>query len=426
VEIPAEAVDAELERTFRRLQAVVAIPGFRRGRVPRRVLERYLGGQLQAEVLSELVDRSYGEAIERAGIRPVTAPEIVPESIHPGSPLRYTATVEVLPEIEIEQFEGLPARRPRRLVTDRDVDEAIEQVRESLAELRPIEDREEPRAGDLALVDWSISIEGQPQPPGAPETRLVELGKGALPRPVEEALGTMKVGESREVDVEVSPPGGDPGAPARRARFRLTLRGLRERVRPPLDDELAREHGECETLEELRSRIRQRLEERFAAAAEEAVREQLLDELLRRHPFEAPAALVERETERLVREIAERTGLARTESDADPDRLARLAAEVRPRAERRVKAVLALDALARRLGIAVSESDLEEAFARIARSTGREIEKIRAAYSEAAALEDLRRRIARERALARVVASARIEEVDAIGEGVVADLPETS
>ncbi|MGH9893953.1 MAG: trigger factor, partial [bacterium] len=135
VEVPVAAVAAEMERAFGRVQRQARVKGFRPGRVPRAVLERYFGDQVRADVLSHLIEHSYSDALSRVGLRPVGPPEIVPENIEAGRPLRYSATIDIWPEIEIRDAEGLPARRSRRQVGDAEVERAVEHLRESLAEL---------------------------------------------------------------------------------------------------------------------------------------------------------------------------------------------------------------------------------------------------------------------------------------------------
>ncbi|MGH7822432.1 MAG: trigger factor [Candidatus Binatia bacterium] len=412
VEVPVETVAAEMNRAFGRVQRHAHVKGFRPGRVPRAVLEKYFGDQVRADVLSHLIEHSYSDALSRVGLRPVGPPEIVPENIEAGRPLRYSATVDIWPEIEIREIDGLPARRSRREVGEPQVDRAIEHLRESLAELRPVEVREEVLEGDFAAIDYAASVDDVPLPEGKRENRLVEVGKNTVPAEIDQALRGMKIGDSRSVRVAFPAEHPDAQVAGKTVRFDVTLRGIREKILPVADDDLAKEHGECSTLEELRVRLRERIAASFRAEADAEVREQLVDEILRRNPFEAPASLVERQTDALLQDLSSRFGREAGALQADPERLAKLRQELRPRAERQVRAVLALDTVATRLAIEVADEDVESRIAETAAQANQPLEKVRSAYGEPGAREDLRRRIARERALECVVASARIEEVD--------------
>jgi trigger factor len=413
VEVPVDAVSAELDRAFGRVQREAKLKGFRPGRAPRSVLERYFGDQVRADVLSHLIEHSYSDAIREAGLRPVGPPEIVPESVEAGKPLRYSATIDILPKIEIADPAGLPAKRPRRQVGEEDVDRAVEHLRESLAELRPVEGRDEAREGDFVSIDYTTSIGGKPLPNGQQENRLIELGRGAIPAELERALVGTKVGERKAVDVDFPKEHSDASIAGKTVRFDLTLRGIREKVLPAADDDLAKEHGECATLAELRDKLRERIASSWAREADEHVRDQLIDEVVRRNPFEVPKSLVERQVDAFIEDLLGRVGARRAELERDAERLEKLREEYRPRAERQVRAVLALDALAAQKGIVVSDDDVEHRIGELATQAGGHGARVREIYREAASRDELRGRIARERALEQIFNSAMIEDVEA-------------
>ncbi|MEA2626630.1 MAG: trigger factor [Candidatus Binatota bacterium] len=413
IEVPAEDVTAELDRAFGRLRGEARIKGFRPGRVPRQLLERYYGDQVRADVLSHLIEHSYAQAIQESGIAPIAPPEIVPESLEIGKPLRYSATVEIQPPVEIQEWEGLPGKRLRRAVTDQDVEHALEQVRQSLAELRPVEDRDEARVGDYVAVDYVASIDGRELPQSRRENRLLEVGAGAVSPELDRALDGMRVGERRSVDVPFPEDHPDAALAGKSASLDVTLRGIREKVVPPVDDDLAREHGDCETLDDLRALLRRRMEESIAREAEEQLREELIGELISRNPFDVPRSFCDRQTEAVIDDILARSGTRREDLGADGTRLEEIRREVAPRAEHQVRAVLALDALGARLGIAVDDGEMEQRIEEMAGRAGENADKLRAAYRDAGARDALRARLAREHTLERLAAAAHVEEVDA-------------
>ena len=415
VEVPVEEVTAEFDRAFGRVQKQARLKGFRPGRAPRSVVEKLFGDQVRADVLSHLIEHSYADAVKQAGLRPVGPPEIVPESIEAGKPLRYSATIDVLPKMEIGDTSGLPAKRPRRQVTDADVDRAVEQLRESLSELRPVEGRKEAREGDFVSVDYTGFVDGRPLPDGKRDNRLLELGGGTVPPEFERALTGAKVGETKTVEVSYPPEHADSTLAGKTARFDLVLRAVREKILPPADDELAKEHGECATLAELRTKLRERIADSLRREGDEQVREQLLDEILRRNPFEVPASLVGRQVDAFVEDLLERGGAQRAALERDTQRLDKLREEYRPRAERQVRAVLALDAIAERDHVEVSESDVDQRIAEIVQRAGEHASRLREIYRDPSSRVELRARMARERALDAIIAAASVEDVDAPG-----------
>lgn len=413
VEIPESAVRAELDRAYGRVQKHARIPGFRQGKVPRTILEKHFGDQVRADVLSHLIEHSYTDAVSDKGLRPVGPPEIVPENVEAGRPLRYTAMVDVWPEIRIGHYEGLEARRPVRAVTDEHVERAIEQIRESLADLRPIEGRDVAATGDFATFDYEVTAGGKPLGEGKRENRLAEIGAGQMPTEVDEGLIGMSIGETKTFEVEFPEEHPDTAVAGKRVSFVVTLRGIREKVRPEVDDDLAREHGECETLEELRNRLREQIAASFAADGESSVRDQLIDRLLEKNPFEVPESLVERQVEGMIDELLNRLGPQADPVRHDAERLGKMREDFRPRAEGQVRAVLALEALARQLSIDVGDDEVAGRIDEMAARAGQNAQRLRTAYAEPPAREELRSRMQRERALSAVVDAARIEDEEA-------------
>jgi trigger factor len=411
IEVPLEAVMAELDRAFGRVQRDAKLKGFRPGKAPRAVLERYFGEQIRADVLSHLIEHSYSDALKEAGLRPVGPPEIVPEDVASGKPLRYSATVDVLPKIEIGEHEALPAKRPRRTVGEADVDRAVERLRESLAELRPVEDREEIRPGDFVMLDYHATADGKTMAGGKRENRLIELGKGALPEEMERALVGAKLGETKSVDITYPAEHPDASLAGKTVQVEVTPRGIRDKILPDADDELAKEHGECATFAELREKLREQIEQSYRREGEELVRDQVVAELVKRNQFDVPRSLVDRQVDAFVEDLVSRLGERRAELERDVERLAKLREDYRGRGEHQVRAVLALDALASQLGIEIPEEEVDKRVTQLASQAGEQGARVREYYGEEAARADLRARLARERALDRVVAAATVEEV---------------
>jgi len=191
VEVPADAVLAELDRTFHEVGQRARLRGFRPGKAPRPVLERVFGEEVRREVLGRLVEASFHRAVETHGLAVVGTPDIDAEPITPGAALRYSATVEVRPAIALGDLSGLQIARPTTRVSDEDVERTIGELRESVAQLRPVEDRAQVEAGDVVRVDLTSRLEG-----GEPVHRegvLLEAGSGSFPLALERQL----VGQSR-------------------------------------------------------------------------------------------------------------------------------------------------------------------------------------------------------------------------------------
>jgi len=297
------------------------------------------------------------------------------------------------------------------VVGEVDVDRAVEHLRESLAELRPVEDREEVAAGDFVTLDYVATVDGKPLPGGKRENRLIELGKGSMPEEMEHALVGAKVGETKAVDIEYPKEHSEPSLAGKTAHFEVTARGIREKVLPPADDELAKEHGECTTFAELRAKLRDRIEESYRREGDGQVRDQVVAELVKRNPFEIPRSLVDRQVDAFVEDLFARLGERRGELERDTERLAKLREDYLPRAEHQVRALLALDALASQRKIEIGEDEVEKRVSELAAQAGEQAARLREYYRDAAARAELQARLARERALDEIVAAASVEDV---------------
>ena len=410
VEVPAEEVSAEIEKAYAQLARGAKVRGFRPGRVPRPVLERLFGDRVRGEVFEKLIQQSYAEVVEERQIPTVGHPEFVTEQAQPGAALRYSATVEVKPEIVVEHYAGLAVERPLTPVTDTDVDAFLERLRQSLAQLRPIVERSTVEVGDVVTVDYEARVDGRSV--GRGEQREIEIGANAFPREFDEHLRGAAAGSELDFIVPYPAEHGAAELAGKTVNFHVRVRGLSHKEVPPLDDEFAKDHGECSTLAELRQRVRARLESDAAQHADEAARQALLGALAEANDIPIPNALVERRTQALLEEVWHEWQQRRLRPKNEGEALARLREELQPRARQQVKIALLLEAIARQEGITVSEADVDERIATLAADAGSAAERLRAYYQDAEARRDLRNRIVQARAVEAVLRTAHITTRD--------------
>lgn len=409
VEVPAERVSSEFERAFRDVSRHARIKGFRQGRIPRSVLERFYGDEVRNQVATSLVREGVGNAIAESRLEVVSQPELDIGALRADEALQFSATVDVRPEIGAIDTAGLAVERPAVAIGDAEVDRVLAQLRERFAELVPIEDRGEVARGDFAKVDIVVECEGAPVAGLGVEGGTVEVAAGRLPEAVEERLAIARVGETFEVDGP-APEGAPAEVAGRTLRYRVSVRGISERRVPEVDDEFAKDHGDCETLAELREKIRRQLEQDAGRRADLAVRERILDQLLERAAVEPPVSLVGHRTGELLEEFKMELlgrGLQLSSSEHEAEAREKLA----PRAERDVRIGLLLDALVGQLGIEVSDEDLAERIGRILASAGRNRDQVRDHFTHDHARDAVRSEMLRARALEKIVATAVITDV---------------
>jgi trigger factor len=412
VEIDAPTVQAEIDRAFALVGRQARLPGFRPGKAPRPVLERMFGEQVRREVLGRLVEESFHHVVHEHQLAVIGSPEIDADVLAPGEALRYSATVDVRPEIVLADVGGLDIVRPAAVVGEEDVQRVLQSLRESVAQLRPITDRNVVEAGDVVTLNLGSRMEGAE--PVRREGVLLEAGGGSFPLALERQLVGQHRGAHLRLEVPYPVDYANPSLAGRSVQFDVEVVDLRAKELPALDDDFARDHGRNDTLDELRARVRADLERQAQERADGAVREAILDQLLARHPFEVPASLVERRCDAMLATLDVRL----PPGDDQQEALGRLREQLRPRAERDVRADLLLDAVAEREGLLPDESAVSREIETLAAQEQQSAERVRALYERPEARSALRVRLGRQRALERLVTFARI--VPASGPGEVA------
>jgi len=391
VDVPKADVHHAVEHAASDLAETVKVPGFRKGKVPLPVLVSRIGKErLYSEAVESHIAGWYGNAIARTRIRPAEQPDLdyeLPQS--DSEDWRFTATVSVLPKPDVADWTTLQVPYQEPELPDDLVDHELEVLRSTVAELAPVEGRPAQEA-DTVVVDLVAGDEGQ-------RDYVVELGSGRLAVELEGQLIGMSAGETKQIPLER--PGGE--GPT---QLQATMKEIKEKVLPPLDDELARSASEFDTLEELKAEIEQRLRAQLDAEAEEAFRRATLDRLVAATNVNASGPMVEARTRTLLREldaVMRRSGATLdTYLQVSGDSAENLVTRMREQAAASVAGELVLEAVADDLGIAVSDEDVDESF----RARFEEPEKVVEQAREAGVYETERESIRLSRALDRVAA----------------------
>ena len=416
-EIPAERVSQELEKAYRTVQQQARLKGFRPGKVPRPVLDRYFGEQVAQEVSSLLVQESYPRAVEEHDLHVVTQPQIVTEKLTAGQPFRYSATVEVRPRVDITDYAGITVEKPRETVSEEEVEASLQRLAESLTQLAPITDRDRVEDGDVLTLDYVGLRGGRPVPGFEAKGRLVEMGRETvLPGFQGNLLGVQR-GRALQFSVSMPQPEGqaEQAEPAAESvqplLFRVTIHDLAHKEVPALDDDFAKDHGECDTLEELRNKIRDNLHQAAERRAENQLHEALLAGVYEKNPFEVPPSLVREQ----LRQLFVEAGIQRPEEDVSVGE-GRLTDELREqftaRARQNVQSVFVVDALVEQLSLSVSEEGVRQKIEELASANPEQKQQLENFYAQADNRQALERQLLREKAVQAVVDKAEIKAVD--------------
>lgn len=394
VEVDEEEIRQDEDGTLTRLAREVRLPGFRPGRVPRKLIANRLGARaLRQEVIQDAVPRYLEEAVGEQDLDVIARPEVDITAGEEGGPLSFAAVVEVRPQVSIPGYAGLSVTIPSPEVTDADVDAQLDRLREQFATL--VEADRPAAKGDLVTLNVHGSRDGIAVEGLTADDLVYEVGTGGIVDGVDDRLVGAKAGDSFEIDAEDAP-----GGPA---HLEVAVTLVREKVLPAADDEFASDASEFETLAELRDELRTRVGERKRLEAGIALREKAVEALSELVEDEPPLALVEPEAEHLLQDFVGRLSSQRIRLEEylaavgqQPDAFL---AELRDQAAKQVKADLALRALVMAESLDVDESDLDEEIVRLAARGSTTPARLREALERDGRLPELRSQLKRAKAL---------------------------
>jgi trigger factor len=375
IQVPADRVRTEVEKAYATLQRSARVRGFRPGKAPRDVLAHLYGGQIHADVAQRLVDETLNQALADKQVQPLNQPAIAPAELRPAEPFSYKARFEVRPDITSVKWEGLDAKRLPLEVTEALLDAEIQSLRRQHATLQAPAEERPAKAGDVATIVVRIEVAGVPDE--APQEFETELGSNQIMKDLEDALLSMRPSEQKAVEVAFSATHPRPEFRGKTGIFHLTLKDLRERIFPEVDDEFAKDCGE-DDLAKLRASVTSKLTKELKQRASDNLAEQLMVELCKHNPIPVPPSLVDQQAQMTEREY---TAQARRAGQR-PDTSADFRARVRVDAEIKVRAGLLMTEIAREKQLTISEDDIEKGYAELAEQTGKNVAKVKAEYRD--------------------------------------------
>jgi trigger factor len=410
IEIAPENVKKELDQAYRELAKKVSIRGFRKGKVPRPVLERYHRSSVEDEVLQKLIPSSFEQAVKDQGLRAVGQPKLDDIKLDEEKALRYTATVEVLPDIALQTYGGWELAKEVRVVTDAEIERELQELQNRHVSLVSIEEDRPVQEGDYVLISFEGFREGQPVQGSKTENYALVVGSKAVVESIERGLIDMRKGEIRQIPVQFPETYQNRSMAGQEVIFHVTVNEIKERVLPALTDDLAKEAAGVDTLAELKEKLRKNQEEIAEREARRALREVIVSRLVEANPFELPPGMVESETETLIANLQRQ--LRQQQGDSAPLQLTEeVRQQLREQAITRVKRDLLIDEISKREGIAVDDNDVEADLKRLAERMEQRLEYIRRQMEQAGALGSIRHNILADKVLDFVAARCTVTEV---------------
>ncbi|MET3574610.1 trigger factor [Bhargavaea ullalensis] len=393
VEVPAEKVSEGIDKAFKKVVKQVNVPGFRKGKVPRKMFESMFGVEsLYQDAVDEILPEAYSAAIEEAGIEPVDRPEIEIEQIEQGQPLIFKATVTVKPEVKLGDYKGIEVERQDTDVTDEEIEEQLNDRRQANVEFIVKED-EPADEGDTVVIDFEGFSDGEPFEGGKAEGYELQLGSGSFIPGFEEQLVGLKTGEEKDVELTFPEEYHAAELAGKPATFKVTVHEVKAPELPELDDEFAKEiDSEVESLDELRGKLKDQTAAEKKDASDVALRDELVETVAKNAEIDLPEVMIESEVDRMVQEFGQRLQQQGMTLDlyyqfSGQDEAA-LRAQMREDAEMRVRVSLVLEAIAEAEKIEVNEADIEEELKTMSGQFGMDTDQIKAVLGGTDMLEN--------------------------------------
>lgn len=304
IEIPEEKVTKEINDAYSDLKKTAKVKGFRPGKAPRSVLERLYKKDVFADVSSKLIQDSFTDAIKETQLQIIGSPHIDPPDLEEKSAYKYEATVEINPQLGNIDAEGLVLKKNMYKIDEGDVEKQVQMIRRNLAEYPKIETERPVQEGDVVIVDYEGFKDQKPfEETQRTENFMMKIGDGRISKELDEQLVGANIGETKDIQVRFPEDYKNQNLANQTIDFKVFIREIREEKLPPVDDDLAKKLGQFETLEELKSTIRNNLSHGYEKRIQQELTEQILSALLERQDFEVPDAMVEMELEGIVADV---------------------------------------------------------------------------------------------------------------------------
>jgi trigger factor len=414
IEINAAEVDEKVDMAYRDINKRAKIPGFRSGKVPRKILERHYGPQVLEDVTGSLIRETLPEAMNEVNIYPLNIPSIENDIIKAGQGFKYTAAVEVTPEFELKDYLGVEVDKEICSVTDEDVKKQLEAIRESCGKLVPVEEKRGLKEGDCAVIDYEAFENGQPVDGIKAQNSLIWIGKNQFYPGVEDALIGLEKGSDTDVTMDFKEDYFNSKLAGKNIDFKVKIIDLKELELPELNDEFVKGLGaDCNTLDELKDKIREEQVSREEKRIEKECSERIISKISDSVDFDLPECLVEQDINSTIDNIRQNLKQSGTDLESIGINEVKMKEDVRPGSEKRVKAMLIMGEVAKKNNLSIGDDELNEEFKKMCEGMGQDYEVMRKFNEANNVMDSIRQNLLEEKILNYLLENAKISKVEA-------------
>jgi trigger factor len=415
IEVPVDVVGRELDDAYNEMKKTVKVKGFRPGKVPRAVLERMYRKEVHADVSSKLIQEGFIAALKLNDLNVVAPPKVDPPELKEGAAYRFDALVEVRPVISDVQFKALTLNKSKYAVSDEEIDLQLKMLQRNMAQHNKVETARPVQTGDTAIIDYEGFKDGQPHAATQKtENFNVKVGEGRVVKDLDNGLVGMTAGEEKEINVTFPEDYFNKDLAGQQLVFKVKLHEIREEILPNLDDAFAKSlSDQFETLEALKSKVRDNLQSGYTKRIEQELNEQVFTHLLGQANFEVPDAMTDIELENILKDAEQSFSYSnRTLEEMGLSRES-LALKYRPVAEKQVRRHLMLNKIIDQEKLTLTDEELEKGLQDMAANYGQPIEGIKAFYQkDKESLSYFKHMLLEKKALKLIIDTAVITEVE--------------
>ena len=390
VEVAAEEVEAALQNAYLKNRKQISVPGFRKGKVPRQMIEKMYGPEVfYDDAANALIQKAYPQAADECELEIVSRPTVDIVQLEKGKPFIFTAEVAVKPEVTLGQYKGIEVEKADTTATDEEVAAELDKEREANSRTITVEDRAV-QDGDMTVIDFEGFVDGEAFEGGKGTDYPLTIGSGAFIPGFEEKLVGAEIGKEVEVDVTFPEEYHAKELAGKPAVFKCTVKEIKVKELPELDDDFAQDVSDFDTLEEYKADVRKKVEEKKAADAKAKKEDAVIEKIIEGAAMEIPDAMVETQAERMVDEFAQRLQMQGLTMEQylqfTGGNVQALVEQSKPQALKRIQSRLVLEAVAAAENLTASDEELDAELGRMAEQYKMEVEKLKEMFAE----EDLK------------------------------------
>ena len=409
VEVPASILEQEMQSYFSSMSKEVKLKGFREGKAPTQIVKMQFKGEVTREVISRLMNQTYSEVVTEQSLFPVSQPRVEVKPWQEGQPLVYTAHVEVKPQIEAKNYSGLSAEKEKILIEKKHVEDTLEQLREGKAQLKTVSERRGIGDKDFVVMDFEGLMDGKAISGGSSQNFLYEMGSHRFVGGFEEGLKDMKVEEKKEIKVTYPQDFHEKKMAGKHVLFKVSVKEIKEKELPLLDDAFAQQVDGCKNVEELRAKIHGDLTQREENRAKKELEKKILTQVIEKNDFTPPPSMVRQQYDFLMDDSKRRLSQLGLQGKELEEQIQKWEKELQERAQFEVKVVLLVESIAKKEKLDISEKELDEGLEKIAKSTHSSLAKVKAYFKEKGTLSQVKWQLLQDKTVDLLVSKAKIK-----------------